>query len=140
MLDALAPVATVAVVVSQDLATLRSARTIAAALRQRYGSGKVQFVLNRLDDRAAITRDDVEDAIGEPLAFAIPSDYRASVQALNEGRPVVKGKGALADAFRTYARQLAGIKTTEARQGAAVRVPGLLAKFAARDSRYDIFR
>jgi pilus assembly protein CpaE len=132
VLDALAPVTTISVVVSQDLATLRSARTIASALRQRYGSGKVQFVLNRLDDRADITRDDVEDAIGEPLAFAIPSDYRAAVQAVNEGRPVVKGRGALADAFRTYARQLAGIKTTEARATAAVRMPALLAKFAAR--------
>jgi pilus assembly protein CpaE len=132
VLDALAPVATVAVVVSQDLATLRSARTIGGALRQRYGSGKVQFVLNRMDDRAEITRDDVEDAIGEPLAFSIPSDYRAAVQAINEGRPLVKGKGALAEALRTYARQIAGVKTNEAREAVAVRVPGLLAKFAAR--------
>jgi pilus assembly protein CpaE len=111
VLDALSPVTTFVVVVSQDLATLRSGRGIASALRHRYGNGKVQVVLNRQDGQAEITREDVEQAIGEKLAFVFPSDYRAAVQAINRGVPlVVDDQGKLPAAITQFARRLGGLK------------------------------
>jgi pilus assembly protein CpaE len=111
VLDALTPVTTFAVVVSQELATVRSGRAIAAALRQRYGREKVQVVLNRRDSQAEITEDDVQDAIGEKIAFTFPSDYRAAVQAVNRGVPlVVEGHGKLPAALRQFASELAHVK------------------------------
>ena len=115
VLDALSPVATFVVVVSQDLATLRSGRAIAGALRHRYGKGKVQVVLNRQDPQAEISSEDVEQAIGEKLAFSFPSDYRAAVQAINRGVPlVVESQGKLPQTMRQFTRQLAGLKDDSA--------------------------
>lgn len=112
VLDALTPVTTFVVVVSQELATVRSGRAIAAALRQRYGKEKVQVVLNRRDSQAEITEDDVQDAIGEKIAFTFPSDYRAAVQAVNRGVPlVVEGQGKLPAALRQFASGLAHLKS-----------------------------
>lgn len=113
VLDALTPVTTFVVVVSQELATVRSGRAIASALRQRYGKDKVQVVLNRRDSQAEITEEDVQEAIGEKIAFTFPSDYRAAVQAVNRGVPlVVEGQGKLPTALRQFASELAHLKAT----------------------------
>ena len=111
VLDALTPVTTFVVVVSQELATVRSGRAIATALRQRYGKEKVQVVLNRRDSQAEITEEDVQDAIGEKIAFTFPSDYRAAVQAVNRGVPLaIEGQGRLPAALRQFAIELAHLK------------------------------
>lgn len=112
VLDSLSPVSKLIIVISQDLATLRSARAIAGALRNRYGKEKVQVVLSRQDSESEITQEDVEQAIGERVAFTIPSDYRAAVQAVNRGCPLVWNRqGKLSQTLQAYARQLAGLKT-----------------------------
>lgn len=111
VLDALVPVTAFVVVVTQDLATVRSGRAIAGTLRQRYGKDRVQVVLNRRDAQAEITEEDVQDAIGEKIAFTFPSDYRAAVQAVNRGVPlVVEGEGKLPAALRQFACGLAQLK------------------------------
>lgn len=115
VLDALGGVGSIVVVVNQDLATLRSARAIAGAMRQRYGKEKVRVVLSRPDSGSEIDREDVEEAIGERLAFTFPSDYRASIQALNRGKPVaLQGEGKLADALRRFTTELTGLKADAA--------------------------
>ncbi len=109
VLDALSPVTTIVIVVNQDVATLRTANAIASVLRQRYGQRKVQFVLSRYDSQSEITKADVDDAVGEAVAFVIPSEYRTAVQAVNSGIPVVLGwPGKLAQAFNAFAGQLTG--------------------------------
>jgi pilus assembly protein CpaE len=109
ILDSLAAVTEFAIVVNQDIATLRAARTMGALVRQRYGN-KVQFVINRHDPQAEITAADVEDALGEPVRHVIPSDYRVAVQAVNSGLPIVPAwPGKLAHAIKTYATQLTGV-------------------------------
>jgi Flp pilus assembly CpaE family ATPase len=115
VLDALGGVGSIVVVVNQDLATLRSARAIAGAMRQRYGKEKVRVVLSRPDSGSEIDREDVEEAIGERLAFTFPSDHRASIQALNRGKPVaLHGEGKLADALRRFTTELTGLKADAA--------------------------
>lgn len=109
--DALSTVSTIVLVVSQDLATLRSARAVSAVLRLRYGKDKVQFVLSRHDPQAEITKEDVNDALGEAVAFTVPSEYRAAVQAINRGRPVAFDRhGKLSPAFHLFAGHLTGLK------------------------------
>ena len=108
-LDALDLADTIVVVANQELATVRSAGRLSAALRQRYGREKVTVVLSRLDRRADILNDDVEKVVGLPLAHMFPSDYRAALQALNKGRPLALGNhNELASSFKRFALQLAG--------------------------------
>ena len=110
VLDALDDATALVLVVNQELATVRAAARLAMVLRQRYGREKVRVVLNRVDSLSDIRRVDVEKAIDTRIAHEFPSDYRLAVDAMNRGRPLVLDKrSALAMAFRTCARDLAGV-------------------------------
>jgi pilus assembly protein CpaE len=115
MLDALEAAAMVVVVTSQELPSLRSAGRLAQTLRTRYGASRVKAVMNRFDRRAEIAHADVERVIGDTVEHLIPSDYAVAIEALNLGRPVVLEQSRLADAFRTLAADLGGLKK-ESRQ------------------------
>ena len=109
LLDALEIITTVVVVTSQELPSLRSAGRLAHLLRTRYGSSRVMAVMNRFDRRAEIAHTDVERVIGDSVKHLIPSDYRVAIEALNVGKPVALEPGALSNAFRSLAGDLAGI-------------------------------
>jgi pilus assembly protein CpaE len=109
-LDALDLAARVVVVANQELATVRNASRIAAALRQRYGSERVTVVVNRVDTHAEIGREDVEKVVGARVVHSVPSDYRMALRALNKGRPLaLDNHNKLAASFRELARDLAGL-------------------------------
>jgi len=111
VLDALETASRIIVVANQELATVRSASRIAAALRQRYGKDKLSVVLSRVDRLAEIGQDDVERAVGTAVKHTFPSDYRRALQALNKGMPVtVENHNELAGSFLQFARSLAGIE------------------------------
>jgi pilus assembly protein CpaE len=110
VLDALDLADKIVVVANQELATVKSASRLSAALRHRYGREKVTVVLSRLDRRAEIVNADVERVIGFPLAHMFPSDYRAALHALNKGRPLTLGNyNELASSFKRFALSLAGV-------------------------------
>jgi pilus assembly protein CpaE len=98
----------VVVVASQDVSALRSAGRLAHALRNRYGKPRVRAVISRLDRHAEIAHADVERVIGDVVSHEVPSDYRAAVEALNAGRPLVLGDGRLAESLRALAASLGG--------------------------------
>jgi pilus assembly protein CpaE len=102
---------------------------MAASLNQRYGRDHVTVVLTRFDERSIISEQDAAKAIGNPIAFRFPSDYRLALDALNQGTPVVMENGSrLSDAFKRFGRNLAGLKAeTEERQPT-----GLLGRLAGR--------
>jgi pilus assembly protein CpaE len=128
VLDGLDQVSVIVVVANQELATVRNAVRMATALRTRYGKTKVRIVLNRADRRAEIGHDDVERALGGPIAHQVPSDYRGALYAMNKGRPLALLKeGPLGDSFRTLARELAGLKP----QAQPERATGLIGRIAA---------
>jgi pilus assembly protein CpaE len=111
VLDALETVRRIVVVANQELATVRSASRIAAALRQRYGKDRLSVVLSRVDRLADIGQEDVERAVGCQVRYAFPSDYRRALQALNKGMPItVENHNELAGSFVEFARALAGIE------------------------------
>ena len=101
----------ITVVTNQELATVRSASRMAAALRQRYGKDKLTVVMSRSDRLAEIGHEDVERAIGSSVKHSFPSDYRRALQALNKGRPVaLENHNELSSAFVKFACSLAGIE------------------------------
>lgn len=110
LMEALDATSTVVVVANQELATLRSASRLAATTRQRCGAQKVKLAINRYDTESDIGRKDVERVLGGAIAFTFPSDYRASVAALNKGEPLIlQNHTRLAAAFEDVARELAGL-------------------------------
>ena len=111
VLDSLEGVASILIVANQELATIRNAGRIAATLRQRYGKDRVKMVISRYDKQAEINNDDVERVVGSPVKYTVPSDYRAALNSLNKGRPLVLDKeGKLTAAFQNIACDLAGIR------------------------------
>jgi pilus assembly protein CpaE len=114
VLDALESVSRIVVVANQELATVRSASRIAAAMRQRYGKERVTVVLSRADRLADIGHEDVERAVGSTVKHSFPSDYRRALQALNRGTPVtLENHNELAGSLVEFARALAGIEKPE---------------------------
>jgi Flp pilus assembly CpaE family ATPase len=107
-LDALDRASTIVIVANQELATVRSAGRMAAALGQRYGKDRVSVVITRYDERAEIGQQDVERVVGRPVAHILPNNYAATVASLNKGRPLVLDNHTkLAGAFSSLAHSLA---------------------------------
>lgn len=111
VLDALEAASRIVVVANQELATVRSASRMAAALRQRYGKDKLTVVVSRADRLAEIAHEDVERAVGTSVKHSFPSDYRRALHALNKGRPItLENHNELSSSFLHFARSLAGIE------------------------------
>jgi pilus assembly protein CpaE len=109
-LDALDQASRIIVVANQELATVRNASRIAAALRHRYGNDRVTVIVNRVDNHAEIGREDVEKVVGTRVVHSVPSDYRMALRALNKGRPLaLDNHNKLAASFRELAHDLAGV-------------------------------
>lgn len=120
-LDALDPMKSIVVVTTQELAAVRSAATMVARFKQRYGKDRTLVVLNAKDHQSDISKEDIEQAVGAPVAYTIPSDAKATIEALNKGRPVVlDNHSTLSASLEKFARRLAGLNVEKAdAQGAA---------------------
>ena len=127
MLEALTLASTITVVVTQELAAVRSAGRIATTLRQQYGKNRVKVVLSRYDKLADIGPDDVERVTGVPVRDLFPSSYREALEAVNKGRPLAADNhNKLATAFTGFARSLAGVTVQKAEAGGSNRLFGRL--------------
>jgi len=127
VLDGLDTLSAIVVVVNQELATVKSASRLAAALRQRYGVEKVSIVVNRFDRQAEISQADIERVVGTKVAYTFPSDYRLALQALHKGSLLIGDHhNGLPGSLKRFAFQLAGL-TCEAAPRA-----GFLGRLAGR--------
>ena len=110
VLDSLDQVANLVVVANQELATVRNAGRMAAALRSRYPGTKVSTIINRRDGSAEIGQRDVEKAVGSAIVHQFPSDYRRALTAMHKGRPLaLDNHNLLSASFTALARELAGV-------------------------------
>lgn len=110
VLDSLDQVANLVVVANQELATVRNAGRMAAALRSRYPGTKVSTVINRRDGSSEIAPRDVEKAVGGAIVHQFPSDYRLALTAMHKGRPLaLDNHNQLSASFAALARELAGV-------------------------------
>jgi pilus assembly protein CpaE len=108
VVDPLEKADSIIVVSNHELAALRSASQLAAALRARHGSSRVSVVVSRFDRTSEITSKDIDKAVGESVKHTFPSDYRVALQALNQGRPLVlENHTKLASTIQTFAHSLA---------------------------------
>jgi pilus assembly protein CpaE len=120
MIDTLDHATAIVVVTSQEISSLRNAARIAETLRQRYGPSRVKVVVNRFHREAVIAAEDVERVIGGDVK-RIPSDYKAAVDALNAGRPLVLDmESRLAKALSAFAKDLAGVAKERAERPSGV--------------------
>ena len=127
VLDTLDDVANIVVVANQELATVRNAGRMAAALRARYPKTNVMTVNNRMDGRSEIKQQDVEKVVGSAIAHQVPSDYRRALLAMHKGRPLaMDNHNQLAASFTALARDLAGLGEPKADRAAAGGFKGLL--------------
>jgi pilus assembly protein CpaE len=111
VLDSLDHVANLVVVANQELATVRNAGRMAAALRSRYPATAVTTIINRTDQQAEIGQRDVEKAVGGAIAHHFPSDYRRALTAMHKGRPLaLDNHNQLSASMTALARELAGIE------------------------------
>lgn len=109
-MDALQLTSSITVVTTQELTAIRSANRLAGALRQRFSAERVRVVISRYDRSSEISEQDLERALGGRIGHMFPSNYRAALEALNKGRPVVvENHSKLASSFTAYARSLAGL-------------------------------
>ncbi|MGE3508734.1 MAG: CpaE family protein [Vicinamibacterales bacterium] len=110
VIDSLEVASRIVLVTNQELATLRSGTRMSAMLRQRYGSSRVMVVVNRFDADSDISHQDVERVLGTPVKHAVPSDYRAALDALTQGTPLLlRNHTRLVGAIDALARDLAGL-------------------------------
>jgi pilus assembly protein CpaE len=106
-IEALEPSSRIVIVANQELATVRAATRLSAAMRQRYGKERLTIVVSRYDHQAEIGQEDVEKVLGSPVAHTFPSNYRIALDALNAGRPLVlDNHNKLAAALNGFAKRL----------------------------------
>ena len=111
VLDSLESAGTIVVVANQDVATVRSAGRLAAALEQRYGKDRVTVVITRFDANSEIGQPQVERVVGRPVTSVFPNNYPVALAALNSGRPLtLDNHTKLAAAYTDFARRLSGIR------------------------------
>jgi len=111
VLDSLDQVTNLVVVANQELATVRNAGRMAAAMRARYPKAAISTIINRRDGRAEISQQDVEKAVGGSIAHVFPSDYTRALAAMHKGRPLaLDNHNQLAASMTALARDLAGEK------------------------------
>jgi pilus assembly protein CpaE len=129
MLEAIDGVSQVVVVANQELTTIRAASRIVNSLRQRYGTDRIKVALSRLDQHAEIVPSDVEFALGAPVKYVFPNDYRVASAAITRGEPLIlQNHSRLAHTFEDVAYDLAGLPRKE-KNGEKV---GLLGRLSAR--------
>ena len=72
--------------------SLRHAKQLVAAIRERLGDGpKPQVIVNRFEQRmfeAGLKKADVEQALGESFAGTIPNNYQLVREAIDRGVPL----------------------------------------------------
>lgn len=110
VLDSLESATRIVLVTNQELATLKNGSRMASMLRQRYGGNRVTVVANRFDASADISHHDIERVIGSSVKHAVPNDYRASLEALTQGTPLIlRNHTRMVGAIDALARDLAGL-------------------------------
>ena len=88
-------------------------------LMDSHGAGdKARVVLNRSHKKDEITRRDIEKTLGREIFWCLPNDYRASIDAINAGKPLVTmNHSGLAGSFREFTERLTGMEFKQSKKG-----------------------
>jgi pilus assembly protein CpaE len=83
----------VLVVMQQSFAHLRDAQRLFSLLRNHLGvpSDRITLLVNRYDDKAPISGDDIREAVRPAEFVTIPNDFEHVSESLNVGVPLYQG-------------------------------------------------
>jgi len=108
---------TIALVMSQDVASVRRARRAVQIFRQLgYGDAKLRLVLNRARRGARVDDAEVARALGLAVGARVRNDYKRAVRAMDDGAllgDVARGSGIASD-LAALAANLGGTRTAPA--------------------------
>lgn len=108
----------IVVVLTPDLPSLRRTDRLLRFLSSFEETDKIRLVVNRSQKTDEITERDVERALKHPVAWKLPNDYKACMEAINAGKAVLSGSSKhLSRNFRDLTRHLVGIQVEEKRKG-----------------------
>jgi pilus assembly protein CpaE len=123
------------IVSEMTVPSIRQAKGLVAAIRERLGEGpQPQVVVNRFEQRmfdSGLKKSDIEQALGADFAGTIPNNYRLVREAIDRGVPldeVKAGNNITAQLKKLIAPQ--GAKTAAAPTGLASRLGFSMAKSA----------
>ena len=108
-------------VANPDVPSVRNAQRLLERIGQ-LGScrDRVRLLLNRAAEPYPIPPSQIEGALGHPIYYTFPSDYRTVSTALNSGVPVaLTGNSGIAEQFDRFTRRLLDLSGGEATQAAA---------------------
>jgi pilus assembly protein CpaE len=93
-------------VVTPELPSLHLARQKLEYLRGLEMDRRVSLLLNRAQKRGLISSEEVQKAVGVPVAVEIPNDYRGVHKALSDAKPV-QPNSELGRCYASLARRIA---------------------------------
>jgi pilus assembly protein CpaE len=103
------------IVSEMTVPSLKQARALVGAIRERLGDGpKPQVIVNRFEQRmfeAGLKKSDIEQALGENFVGTIPNNYRLVREAIDRGVPldeVKAGNNISANLRKLILPQIAG--------------------------------
>jgi pilus assembly protein CpaE len=110
--------------------SLRQAKGLLAAIRERLGEGpKPRVIVNRFEQRMfspGLKKADIEQALGNDFAAVIPNDYRLVREAIDRGVPLDEVKPG--NSISTQLRKLVVPQAAPAKGAAAAQPTSLLKK------------
>ncbi|HUV13283.1 MAG TPA: hypothetical protein VMY18_06545 [Acidobacteriota bacterium] len=88
-------------------------------LMDSHGAGdRIKVVLNRSHKKDEITRRDIEKTLDREIFWSLPNDYRASIDAINAGKPLVSmNHSGLAGSFNEFTERLTGLEFKQSKKG-----------------------
>ncbi|RPI29719.1 MAG: hypothetical protein EHM61_00600 [Acidobacteria bacterium] len=100
----------IVVVLTPELPALWRTDRLLRFLRANGAGSKVQILLNRDDKSSEIGGKEIESVLERAIAWRLPNNYSAAIQAINSGRPLVTANHSeLARKYKDLAQQIGGI-------------------------------
>jgi len=119
------------IVSEMTVPSLKQARALVGAIRERLGDGpQPQVIVNRFEQRmfeAGLKKSDVEQALGEDFVGTIPNNYRLVREAIDRGVPLdeVKAGNNVSASLRKLILPQAQQKSATSQEGGLVKKLGL---------------
>jgi pilus assembly protein CpaE len=108
----------IVLVVTPELPALWGTARLLAFLEEAGVSDKVRLLVNRSRKSDEISDREIETVLKHPVYSKLPSDYAATLESINSGKPVVSlNHSALARSYKQLAYRLTGLKLPEKRTG-----------------------
>jgi pilus assembly protein CpaE len=110
------------IVTTPDLPSIRNVSRCLPLLREVGGAARgdewIKVVVNRFSPRQLIPLSDMEKTLGVKLFGTLRNDYQSTMEAINEGRPVVLDRNSIyGQDVRQLASRVSGVAVNSGKEG-----------------------